>query len=176
MDEQKNKKHDLESSDGLADFFSDMGDTDEIDGEYDELDQMIDELMALLENMGPMTGGIITFSTMYNYLRQGNYPDLSQNQCFDAIARMRTNHVIVDEITYTDLPDLYVYIFQELTVTEDIKKILKVFATSNTQDIITLKESTLWDGDVLEETLKQLLEKSIVKSDNGIYSVPAFSL
>ncbi len=63
-------KKDLKSKEGLSDFFSDLDDDDAIDGDYDEIDQMVDEVMALLENYGKFSGGIITFDTIFNYLQQ----------------------------------------------------------------------------------------------------------
>ncbi len=176
MDEEKKTKPDLESTDGLADFFSDMDDDDLIDSDYDDIDQMIDEVMALLENYGPITGGIITFTTIYNYLQQGNHPELTQGVCFEMIARMRTNQVIIDEFTYSDYPDLYIYIFQDVELSEEMKQLIKVFVENNSHDRTSLKEAIIWDAILIEGTINHLIEKSILKFEDGKYSITAFSL
>jgi hypothetical protein len=175
MDEEKKNEHDLQSSDGLANFFSDIDDDDLIDGEYDDIDQLIDEIMALLENYGPITGGLITFTTIYEYLQQGNHPNLTQDTCFDVIARMRSNHIFNDELTYPEYPDLYIYVFQDVQLTEEMKHLIKFFVESNSQDRATLKEKTQWDAILIEGTINHLIEKAILKFENGKYLIPALS-
>ncbi len=176
MDEQNKSGHDLDSTDGLADFFSDVDEDDQIDGDYDEIDQIIDEVMALLENVGPITGGIITFSAIYKYLQQGNHPDLTKDLCFDVIARMRTNQVITDEISYPDIPDFHIYIFQDLHFTDEMKQLIKVFASATSHDLQSLIDKTSWEESRLNSTLQIMIEQKIITLENGNYSVRAFSL
>ena len=127
MDE-KNPK-DITSKTGLDDFFSDLGD-EAIEGEYDEVDQYIDEVMALLENYGDYSGGIINLHPIYEYLKKRSFPDITLHDCFEIISRLRINQIINDEVTFDDLPDFYLYVFKEVKISDNIKILIKQFAST----------------------------------------------
>ncbi|TFH30595.1 MAG: hypothetical protein E4G98_01755 [Promethearchaeota archaeon] len=175
-EENKNKipKKDLDSKEGLNDFFSDLDDDDDaIDGDYDEIDQMIDEVMALLEKYGNFSGGIITFDTIFEFLLERNYPTLKKSDCFEIIARLRTNQVLLDEIVYEDLPDFYLYVFKDLKISPNGIQLLKIFAQTPLLPFLTLqslKEKSELDDSVFMATIEELQNQKLIYSENAQFS------
>ncbi|MHA1522422.1 MAG: hypothetical protein ACTSVZ_06750 [Promethearchaeota archaeon] len=171
-----NNKKDLESKEGLSDFFSDLDDDDDaIGGDYDEIDQMIDEVMALLENYGNQSGGIITFDTIFNFLLERNYPDIKKSDCFEIVARLRTNQVLLDEIVYEDLPDFYLYVFKDIKITPNGKKLLKLFVQSPILTMQGIKEKIGMEESVLLATIENLHTQKIILFENAQYNCPGLS-
>jgi hypothetical protein len=168
----ENKK-DLESKEGLSDFFSDLGDDDAIDSDYDEIDMMSDETMQLLENYGNYSGGIITFDTIYTYLQQGNFPKIQKSDCFELISRLRTNEVIHDEIVFDDLPEFYLYIFKDITISPNGVKLIKIFAQTPQLTLQAMKEKWTMEESVLTSTIENLHNQKLLLCEDNLYNFPA---
>lgn len=173
---QEKENKDLESKEGLNDFFSDLGDDDSIDGDYDEIDQMIDEVMALLENYGPYSGGLITLETIFNFLKERSYPDIEQEDCFEIISRLRTNQVIRDEIIYEDLPGFYLYIFKEITITPNGKNLIKIFFQTPPMTLPTIQMKWKYESDILSAALAELQNQKLLVIESELYSIPALTI
>ena len=171
--DKKNK--DLESKEGLSDFFSDLGDDDAIDGEYDEIDQMIDEVMALLENYASYSGGLIVLDTIFDYLKLRNYPDIEKSDCFEIVSRLRTNQVILDEIIFEDLPDFYMYVFKDVQISPNEKNLLKLFVQTPLLSLQKMKEKWGLDDNLLTATLEDLQKKNLIIFEKEHYKCPAIT-
>ena len=167
-----NKKDlDLHSSDGLADFFSDVGD-DSIDDDYDEIDQLVDEVMALLENYAAYSGGLISYHTIKEYLKGGNHPDLDDEMCNEAVARLRTNKIIEDEVSFEEFPDIRLYIYDGKKIDEEMVSILKMFINRpkiNRSDI--LNEISM-DSDKLDGIIRRFIDQRLMTIEDDLYSIP----
>ena len=169
----ENAKKDLDSKDGLNDFFSDLGDEDTIDGDYDEIDQMIDEVMALLENYASYSGGLITLATIFDYLKLRNYPDIEEDDCFEIISRLKTNRVIMDEIVATDLPNLNLYVFKDVQISAPGKELIKIFARTPQVTLQQMKDNWTLEESALLTAVEELQQKKMVVVENEFYSIPA---
>ncbi|UYP44226.1 hypothetical protein NEF87_000511 [Candidatus Lokiarchaeum ossiferum] len=174
--DQEKENKDLKSKEGLNDFFSDLGDDDAIDSDYDEIDQMIDEVMALLENYGNYSGGLITLETIFNFLKERNYPDIEQEDCFEIISRLRTNQVIRDEILYNDLPGFFLYVFKDITITLNGKNLIRLFVQTSPLSLSTIQMKWKNEPDLLLTTLTELQNQKILVVEKELYSIPALTL
>ncbi len=175
-EKEDNNKKDLESKEGLNDFFSDLDDDDDaIGGDYDEIDQMIDEVMALLENYGNISGGIITFDTIFDFLLERNYPDIKKSDCFEIVARLRTNQVLLDEIVYEDLPDFYLYVFKDIKISQNGKKLLKIFTQQPLLTLQSFKEKSSMEESDFTATIEELQGKKLILLEDTQYKCPAIS-
>ena len=162
---------DTNSKEGLDDFFSDLGD-EAIEGEYDEVDQYIDEVMALLENYGEYSGGIITLRTIFAYLKKGPFPDITLHDCFEIISRLRINQIISDEIIFEDLPDFYLYVFKEVHISEDMKLLIKQFVNSPKMTKIQLLEKINMEPSQLESLLMEGQKLHLISTEGDFYHFP----
>jgi len=166
------KPVDLKSHEGLSDFFSDLDEDDAIDGDYDQIDQYIDEVMAYLENYGNITGGLVTLNAISEFLRQRRAPNITMDACFEIIARLRVNKVILDEVTYDDLPDFYLYIFKEIVWTKDMAACLKLFIGNKqlTQSAIGMQMQ--WDPATTARIVSQFRTQGLMIERGEFLSIP----
>ncbi len=175
MNEEEEKKK-LETKEGLSDFFSDLGNDDSIDSDYDEVDQYIDEVMALLENYGNISGGIVTLNTIFKYLQQRNYPDIEKEDCFEIISRLRVNRIILDELVFNDIPDFYLYIFKEIDLDEDITSIIKIYIQNPKMTKNDIKGKLSWDNSKIEKVILKLQNHNLIKIEDNVITFPGIPL
>ena len=162
---------DISSKAGLDDFFSDLGD-EAIEGEYDEVDQYIDEVMALLENYGDYSGGIITLNTIFEYLKKRSFPDITLHDCFEIISRLRINQIINDEVTFEDLPDFYLYVFKDVKISDNIKLLIKQFASTPKMTRGELLEKLTVDSNQLDSILLEGQNLQLLSVEGEYYHFP----
>ncbi len=168
------KDLDLHSSDGLADFFSDVGD-DEIDDDYDEVDQLVDEVMALLENYAAYAGGLITHETIADYLKDGNHPDLDIEMVEEVVGRLKMNKILEDEIVFEEIPKVKLYIYDEKKIDEEMLELLKIFARKATVEKPEIIEQIGWDESRVDEVLQRFLDQKMVIMEGSAYILPSLS-
>jgi hypothetical protein len=163
---------DTNSKEGLDDFFSDLGD-EAIEGEYDEVDQYIDEVMALLENYGDYSGGIITINTIYAFLKKKSFPDIILEDCFEIISRLRINQIITDEIVFDDIPNFYLYVFfKDLHISEEMKTLIRQFALSKKMTKTQLLEKSSMEPAQLDSLLMEGQKLHLITTEGDLYHFP----
>jgi hypothetical protein len=165
------KNNDLNSKAGLEDFFSDLGD-ESIEEGYDEIDQLVDEVLAFLENYAGISGGIVTFNTLKRFLLESNHSKVTEDDVFEIVGRLRNNNIFSDEVVYEDVPDFYMYTFNEIQLDEEERIFLKPFIKQNRWKKTALPENPTWDIAKFGVILGNLIQKRVIKSDNDEYWVP----
>ena len=170
-----NKKDvDLHSSEGLEDFFSDVGD-DEINDDYDEIDQLVDEVMALLENYAAYAGGLITYETISDYLKGGNHPDLEEEMVEEVVGRLKMNKILEDEILFKEAPDIKLYVYDEKDVDTDMIDLLNLFAQKSKMKKQQIVDQTGWDASKVDSVLQKFLDQDLMTMEGELYVLPSLT-
>lgn len=166
MSEKKKNIDDLKS------FFSDLDEEDAISGEYNEIDQLVDEVMALLEGYGNVSGGIITFKTVFEFLKSHRSPDLEPSKVEAAMKQMKKDRII-DAILTID--DVLIYIFQPIEVNEDFKGVLHVFIQNPRLTREELSTKLGWSNEKFDKEFQNLQENKLIKELEGKWVVPGLA-
>lgn len=168
---QNPNEKDLNSKTGLENFFSDLGDESIEDG-YDEIDQLVDEVLAFLENYHNISGGIVTFRTLMKFLLESNHAKVTQDDIFEIVSRLRSNNILSAEIVYEDIPDFYLYTFNDVQLNEDEQVLIKQFIKQARWNKAALIDNIPWEVERLGIVLGKLVQLKIIKSDNDEYWTP----
>jgi hypothetical protein len=169
MADKENK--DLKSKKGLENFFSDLGDEETIKGEYGKLDQIVDEVMMLLENSGPVTGGIITFERIHEFLLKGSHPGIEIDTVAEVIDKLRENNVISGEI---EVAGRSIYLFQPVQIDLEMQQMMKPFLANPMRTRIDLMTALKWDGAKVEQVIIRFKQQKMMKEINNGLTIPGF--
>jgi hypothetical protein len=167
MDENNEKK--LDSKEGLADFFSDIGDDEAIDSEYDNIDQLIDEVLAFLENYEGFSGGLVTIDTLYEFLKAQDHPELELEDMYEVTGRLRTNKILMDEFGGEER---IVYSFRELSIDDDMRAVINLFAKTPEMTKDQLKSSINWEITKIDSIIDKFSQQKLIKIENELVSFP----
>ena len=163
MPEEKKKIDDLGA------FFADMDDDDTIEGEYSAQDQMIDEVLALLENHGKISGGIIRFEVILDFLRNRSYPDLDEETCFTMVKQMKKDSLIDEDFTFGDR---HVYVFDSVEMDKDMVKLLETFNSTPKMSYGDITDKLQWDEVKARAIVAKYQEyPNLIKEEDGKFFV-----
>lgn len=164
------KKENLQSKESLENFFSDLGDEDAIDGEYGAIDQIVDEVMAILENFGPISGGLISFDKLLHFLKTGPRPDMEVDTLAEVISHLRDDKIITYEFEVNEEKSFYC--FQPLKFDEDMENFIAPFLKSEKLSKSALYETLGWEEDRFISTLQKFKDQKLIHEENGTLVIP----
>ena len=158
--------------DDLKSFFSDLDAEDAITGAYSETDQIVDEVMALLEAYGPISGGIITFKTIFDTLKAHGASNLDAVKVEAAMKSMKKDRIIDAILNIENVP---IYIFQPMEITEEFKSVLRVFILNPKMTREELASALTWSMDQVEKQIKHLQENKTIRDKDGKWFIPGLA-
>lgn len=158
--------------DDLKGFFSDLNEDDAITGAYSETDQVVDEVMALLEGYGNFSGGIITFKTIFEFLKSHGQPLMEAAKVEAAMKQMKKDRIIDAILT---IENVVLYIFQPIPVTEELKSVLGAFILIPKMTLDELAAKLAWSKDQIDNQLKIFQEYKLIKEQDGKWFIPGLA-
>lgn len=163
------KKENLNSKESLEDFFSDLGD-EAIDGEYGAIDQIVDEVMAILENFGPISGGLISFDKLFQFLKTGPRPDMEVDTLAEVISHLRDDKIITYEFEVNEEKSFYC--FQPLKFDEDMENFLIPFLKPEPVTKAIIAQTLGWDEVRVDAALQKFKDQKLIHEQNEILIIP----
>ena len=157
-------------SDDLSGFFSDSGD-EAISDEVSENQAMIDDIINMLNEIGQVTGGIITLKELLTQLQHGPYPDVKKMELLGVIDEIKEMQIILDEQSFSGT---IVYFFEDIVMGSKMSKLMKQFAINGTMDLEDIEVATDWELDEIKRVLKRFEDQNsmVKKNAEGLYYMP----
>ncbi len=94
--------------------------------------QILDkEIEKIFKNVGKITGGIITLSTLLKILKDGAFPKLKKNDLLNTIDFLKEKESITYEISFSRIK---IYVFGDLVINDDIEQLIKQFIVNQEMD------------------------------------------
>jgi hypothetical protein len=159
-----------DKSDALSNFFGDTSGDEAISDDYDELDQVIDEILGFLESQGGRTGGLISKALIQLFLTQAGHEEIKKAELAEIMDRMKEASLLYDEIT---IPGHTLYTFKDVVIDEEMKSVLKLFASGEEKTIKDLADESDWAEDKIQRVIERFEKQDLCrKTQDGKYSIP----
>jgi hypothetical protein len=162
------------SGDNLTDFFSDDDESELISDEVSENQEMIDDIVNMLNDVGQISGGIITFKALHDQLKAGPYPDLKKMDLMEVIDEIKEQQIIMDEISMSGTD---IYVFEDKVFDDDMNTLIRQFIINGKLDLEDIEAATDWEIEKTNRVLKRFEDQYLVKKnkDNEYYMPGLFN-
>ncbi len=137
----------------------------------DETQKMVNEIKKIFKNVGKITGGIITLSTLLKILKNGAFPKLKKIELINIIDILKEKEDIFDEISYSGV---IIYIFDEISFDDDMKQLIKQFIVNEEMDEEDIGISIDdWSSKKIKRVIKKFEDHNLIKKDKkNLYYLP----
>ncbi|MHA1562870.1 MAG: hypothetical protein ACTSPA_12185, partial [Promethearchaeota archaeon] len=128
-----------------------------------EKQKLVKEIEKIFKNVGKITGGIITLSTLHKILKDGAFPKLKKNDLLNTIDFLKEKKGITYEISFSGV---IIYVFGDLVFDDDIKQLIKQFIVNqemNEKEIgIAIDD---WSSKKIKRVIKRFEDLNLIKKD-----------
>ena len=131
--------------------------------ETDENQKLVEEIEKIFKNVGKITGGIITFSTLLMILKNGSFPDLKKNELLKIIDFLKEKESIIDELSFSGV---IIYIFGNLVIDDDMQQLIKQFILNQEMDEKEIGVAIDdWSSKKIKSVIKKFEYQNLIKKD-----------
>ncbi len=151
----------------LANEFDNL-ESEEVGDGYNKVDQLTDDVLAIFEAFEKFIGGVMSRDKLKaEVAKSKRYPDLTEEDLDGAVKNMKHNKLIQNELNFEGKR---VYIFIELSLTEDQKSIIKTALEAGTPlSVSEFAQKLGWDSQKTENELKTIKEMNIAQLEHDKY-------
>ena len=126
--------------------------------------QILDkEIKKIFKNVGKITGGIITLSTLLKILKDGAFPKLKKNDLLKTIDILKEKKSITYEISFSGA---IIYVFGDLVIDDDIEQLIKQFIVNQEMDEKKIGIAfDNWSSKKIKRVIKRFEDLNLIKKD-----------
>ena len=124
---------------------------------------MVKEIEKIFKNVGKITGGIITLSTLLKILKNGAFSKLKKVELLKIIKSLKEKEIILDEISFSGVK---IYVFGDLVIDDEMEQLIKQFIKKEEMDEkeigIAIDE---WSSKKIKKVIKRFEVQNLIKKD-----------
>jgi len=125
--------------------------------------KLANEIEKIFKNVGKITGGIITLSTMLKILKNNAFPKLKKKELLNTINSLKKKEIILDELSFSGA---IIYVFGDLEIDDDMKQLIEQFIVKEEMDE---KEIGIaidnWSNKKIKRVIKKFEDQNLIKKD-----------
>ena len=129
----------------------------------DEKQKLVKEIEKIFKNVGKITGGIITLSTLLKILKNSAFPKLKKNQLLNIIDFLKEKEIIINELSFSGVT---IYVFDDLEIDDDMEKLIKQFIVNEEMDEKDIGDAIDdWSSKKIKRVIKRFEDQNLIKKD-----------
>ena len=129
----------------------------------DEKQKLVNEIEKIFKNVGKITGGIITLSTLLKILINSAFPKLKKNELLNIIDFLKEKEIILDELSFSGVK---IYIFGDLVIDNDMEQLIKQFIVNEEMDEKDIGNAIDgWNSKKIKKVIKRFEDQNLIKKD-----------
>ena len=129
----------------------------------DENQKLVKEIEKIFKNIGKITGGIITLSTLLKILKDGPFPKLKKKELQNSIKILKEKKSINTELS---ISDIIIYVFGDIEIDDDMQKLIEQFVEDeelNEKEIGVVIDD--WSSKKIKKVIKKFEDQKLIKKD-----------
>ncbi|MHA1719229.1 MAG: hypothetical protein ACTSWX_12800 [Promethearchaeota archaeon] len=129
----------------------------------EENKKILNEINKIFKNVGKITGGIITLSTLLKILKNGQAPKIKKIDLLNLIDILKQKEIIIDEYSFSGV---IIYIFEDIVLDDDMIRLMKQFIVNEDMDEEDISVAIDdWSTKKIKRIIKRFEDQNLIKKD-----------